>query len=237
VVLYVHASGSSGRQWKRWTEALPGLTPDLLGSGANPPWEGPFALQQDVDHLVAIAAPHAPVDLVGHSYGGSLALFLTLQRPDLVRRVVVYEPPLMGLLATGSAEDRALLDTLPPGFADPAVAGTEPWLATFVDWWNGPGAWAALAEPVRAEFQRVGPKVAGEVLGLRRDPRTMEDYAKLSRPTLILKGDRTPEPVAVALRKLGRLPNARLVEVADAGHMAPVVAPDRLIPAVAAFLG
>lgn len=233
---YVHASGSSGRQWRRWQAELPGVAPDLLGSGANPPWTGPFTLQLDVDHLIEALAPHAPLDLVGHSYGGALALMLALQRPDLVRRVVAYEPPLMGPLATGADEDRELLASIGPAGADPAVAGTETWLEAFVDWWNGPGAWAALGEPVRAEFVRVGPKVAAEVLGLAADPLRLADYAQLQVPVTLIRGDQTPAAVAESLRRVGALPNVRSVQI-DGGHMAPVTHPERLIPVVRAALG
>lgn len=240
-VVFVHSSGLSGRQWRRWLPAFAGyrtIVPDLHGCGRNPPWEGPwpFPLSLDLDFVLALLEAHGPAHLVGHSYGGALALYAAIVRRDLVRSVCVYEPPLMGLLADGTDADRDLLATaLPPLLADPAAAGTTEWMETFVDWWNGPGAFRALAEPARNELLRTGRKVSGEVMDLSRDRRPWASYAAIDRPLLVLSGDRPPVPIARVLERLAELPRAERVSV-EGGHMLPLVSPDRLIPLVLAFI-
>jgi pimeloyl-ACP methyl ester carboxylesterase len=79
----------------------------------------------DLDALTADLA--APFDLVGHSYGGVVALAFALARPERVRRLVVVEAPLPPASAGELTQflDRApdrMLDALPASLRD-AVAG------------------------------------------------------------------------------------------------------------------
>ena len=81
--LMIHSSGLSSRQWGRLSEALPGscVAPDLHGYPAGPRWDGGPALSLDLDYLVStLDGIEGPVDVIGHSYGGSLALLLALER-------------------------------------------------------------------------------------------------------------------------------------------------------------
>ena len=50
----------------------------------------------------------APVDIVGHSYGGALALHIARARPDLVRSLCLYEPTLFSILNNGNPDDSKL---------------------------------------------------------------------------------------------------------------------------------
>ncbi len=89
-VLLIHSSGFNARQWRRLAESLRDyrvLMPNLLGYDA--PWTGPFHFRQDVEHLAAQLTE--PAHIVGHSYGGFLALQLALARPDLVRSIEVNQ--------------------------------------------------------------------------------------------------------------------------------------------------
>lgn len=215
-VLLVHSSGFNARQWRRLAESLRDyrvLAPNLLGYDA--PWTGPFHFRQDVEHLASKL--DEPAHVVGHSYGGFLALQLALARPDLVRSIAVYEPVAFALLTQA---ERADVDNVLGSPDD-----IEQWLSRFVDWWNGPGAWAALAEPTKAAFRAVGWKVSQEVASLAAD--TASNYASITVPTLILAGEETRPVERLVVEKLARaLPNARLQLFPGLGHMGPIVAPD-----------
>lgn len=52
---------------------------------------------------IARAALGAPVDVIGHSFGATVALRLALERPELVRSLVLVEPVLFA--AAKAAED------------------------------------------------------------------------------------------------------------------------------------
>jgi len=69
---------------------------DRRGYGGTPRgdavgWPG------DTDDLVALLAELGGAHLVGHSYGGVVALLAAGERPDLVRSLVAVEPPLFGI--------------------------------------------------------------------------------------------------------------------------------------------
>ncbi len=82
-VVLLHSGGMSSRQWRSLAERLAAnhrvLAPDLLGSGKNPPWPGdlPFGYELDVAAVARVLdRVDGAVHLVGHSYGGLVALTL-----------------------------------------------------------------------------------------------------------------------------------------------------------------
>ena len=71
------------------------LAPDLPGLGSST-YLGPYDVRSLVGELAALVEAEVPggrVDVVGHDWGGSLALALAGARPDLVRRLLVANGP------------------------------------------------------------------------------------------------------------------------------------------------
>ncbi|SEN27887.1 Pimeloyl-ACP methyl ester carboxylesterase [Stigmatella aurantiaca] len=229
----LHSGGMSGRQWRKLGEALAPthrvLTPDFLGSGENPPWpaDRPFHFHQDVEALSALLAGLAgPVHLVGHSYGGLIALELARKHPAQIRSLAVYDPVAFGVLH--STQDAEGLDDLSrssahPVFNDAERGGSETWLEVFVDYWNGPGSWRAMAPAAREAFLRVGRKVYFEVSTLLADRTPLEAYAAITAPSLLLFGEHTPAAARRVVTLLGTtIPHATVQPIAAAGHMGPL---------------
>ena len=233
VVLLLHSGGMSSRQWRKLVELLTPqyrvLAPDFLGSGSNPPWppRAPFDFHEDVAAIATLIADVAePVHVVGHSYGGLVALTLARLHPSRVRSLALFDPVAFGVLyaandETGLADLARTASVLRP--RDPAFGGSEPWLEAFVDYWNGPGTWQAMPAASRGAFLAVGRKVFLEVDSLQRDRTAAAAYAALAIPILILVGERSP-PAARRVAEIlqATLPRARLQEVAGAGHMGPI---------------
>ena len=223
----------SGRQWRRLAELLAPshevVTPDFLGSGSNPLWSeaAPFGYELDVAAVGELLdALGQPAHLVGHSYGGLVALTLARQRPAAVRSISVYDPVAFGVLH--ARHDEAGLGDLArvrahPLFLDAARGGSDAWFAVFVDYWNGPGAWRALSAAARESFLRTGRKVYLEVRSLVADRTPPEAYAGIDAPVLLLGGERSPVAAQRVIALLGAaLPRARTHVVAGAGHMGPI---------------
>lgn len=231
-VVLVHSSGMSGRQWRRLEAELEPryrvVVPDLSGSGASPPPASTeaFHFAEDVAALVdVLRASDDPVHLVGHSYGGLLALVIAAERPELVRSLAVYDPVAFGVVH--DAHDEAALADLARSddgtFFDDATGGDARWFRTFIDYWNGAGAWDALPPPTRDGFLAVGRKVFLEVRSLLHDRTPLATWAKIAVPALVLAGERSPLAArSVGTRLAAALPRARLVTVAGAGHMGPL---------------
>jgi pimeloyl-ACP methyl ester carboxylesterase len=159
-VVLLHSSGLSGRQWRRLSSELlrrgfRAIVPDLTGHGASDAWPEakPFSFQLDVAHVVALLQRlEHPVHLVGHSYGGFVALLAAKATPERVRSLVLYDPTAFGTLGpTADADATAELARIDFRW-DATDAGRERWLRLFVDYWGGDGAWGALREEARAEF-------------------------------------------------------------------------------------
>lgn len=232
-VLVLHSGGMSSRQWKRLAETLEPthrvIAPDFLGSGQNPPWpdDRAFEFGNDVDEVAAILQDLGePAHVVGHSYGGLVAITLARRHPTAVRSLVAYDPVAMGVLhSENDAEGLLSLAAIGecPLFNDDAQGGNAAWFEVFVDWWNGAGTWAKMAPQARDAFLQVGRKVFYEVRSLMHDATPASAYANIVAPTLFLTGERTPIAAQRVVAQLVRaLPGAHSTSIAGAGHMGPV---------------
>src|SRR5262245_41628107 len=119
LVIALHCSGATGQQWQTLTRALgPAFTvtaPDLIGCGDNPHWSGknPFELIDEARPIVDIVdAWKGPVHLVGHSYGGGVALRLAVERPARIASLSLYEPTAFHVLRTTGEDGQAALEKI-----------------------------------------------------------------------------------------------------------------------------
>jgi pimeloyl-ACP methyl ester carboxylesterase len=238
-VVLLHSGGMSSRQWSRLAGDLAAdhrvILPDFIGYGRSSAWPREQLFHLSLDALaieVLLDALSEPVHVVGHSYGGFVALLVALRRPGMVRSLALFEPVAFGVLH--SSHDAAALASLGDAAAgglllDSAIGGQEPWLRAFVDYWNQPGAWDGLPEAVRGSFRAVGWKLFGEVRSLLLDRTPHHAYAPLSVPTLLLSGETSPLAARrVVVHLAAAIPGARAHTVAGAGHMAPITHTDEV---------
>jgi pimeloyl-ACP methyl ester carboxylesterase len=186
--------------------------------------------------LLAAGGTH----LVGHSYGGAVAIKLALMFPERVASVTVYEPVLFRLLLDYRARDRAATElllasesmrrALQLGHAGRAAR-------RFVDFWSGEGTWDGLAEVHRQSIASRMPVVIGHFNALFNDSIDRAALSQLEVPVLCMTGERT-RPVTRRLGELIRLalPDATHVVIPSAGHMGPVTHADVVGTKIIAFL-
>ena len=229
--LLIHSGGFTSRQWRKLAEALAPryrvLAPDLLGYGESGPWPDgePFHFRQDLAFLESLLdESEEAVDVVGHSYGGFLALQLALRRPVWVRSIAVYEPVAFGVLdEVEDADARRALGLVKREWQPDGCGADEAWLRAFVEWWNGPGAWERLAEETRGSFRMMGWKVFQEVMSLAADRTDRAMYATIGVPTLLLGGESSPMTERRVIERLGEaLPRATVRFFPGVGHMGPI---------------
>jgi pimeloyl-ACP methyl ester carboxylesterase len=225
----------SGRQWRKLASRLAesglrAIVPDLTGHGKSPEWpEGkPFSFQIDVERVAALLESlDEPAHLVGHSYGGFIALQTAIAAPSRIRSLALFDPVAFGTLDDAAhPEARRELRTVELIW-DASPEGRERWLSRFVDYWGGTGAWAGLREDLRAEFRRVAWVVFEGVKSLASDRTPASAYAILRAPALLLTGEHSPVAARTVIGRLREsLAGARVETVPGAGHMAPLTHAD-----------
>jgi lipase len=95
-ILAIHGLTGHGRRWKSLADHLTEfsiLAPDLLGHGHSS-WDAPWSIDANVAALADLLEHDAahPALVVGHSFGGAVALNLAATRPDLVSGLVLLDP-------------------------------------------------------------------------------------------------------------------------------------------------
>jgi pimeloyl-ACP methyl ester carboxylesterase len=98
-VVMIHSAPGTERQWRALSEALKDayrlLAVNLHGIGETQPWSGPGQMGIDDDaHLVraVVMAGGTPSHLVGHSYGGAVAIRVALASPARIRSLTLIGP-------------------------------------------------------------------------------------------------------------------------------------------------
>lgn len=243
VVVALHRSGAGPRQWAPWRPWMdadaPWLTPGLIGYDPGAPWtEGErVTLDDEAQRIAQLAAAHpGGVHLVGHSYGGAVALRVALRWPQRVRSLALYEPVLFALLRDdGDGVDWRGITGVGRRIGALARAGRLlDSAALFVDYWSGDGAWDALAPPRRQAVAARMPKVAAEFDALFDDEVGADAYRALRVPVRLAGGERSPRPARRVLQRLARLlPAVQTRLLSGLGHMGPLDSPGRVADALA----
>jgi pimeloyl-ACP methyl ester carboxylesterase len=244
-VVLLHSSGMSGAQWRRTAEELVrggarAIVPDLLGSGRSTPWpEGkPFHFEMDVAAVEQLlSAIGRPVHLVGHSYGGHVALRAATLAPARVISLALYEPVSFGVLdLEGDRDAFAEMTGLEIPWGESA-SDHEAWLRSFVEYWTGAGSWPRLRDAARAEMIRVGWVVYAGARSLVADRTGVDAYRPLAHKTLLVTGERSPIAAGRIVARLGAaVAGARVERIAGAGHMGPLTHVDLYNRLLAAHL-
>lgn len=243
--LFIHCTLAHSGAWTRvQAELLDKLDMtafDRPGHGRSADWSGeggPVGLL-DLTTRIAAELAGARADIVGHSYGGLVALRLALTRPDLVRSLTLIEPPLFAAIR-GTPAFAAHGEAM-HGFAAALADDNRARAAEIFHRATSPETpWERLPGPARTGFARRIHAIDVE------NPVTMDDAAGLlapgglesiSVPVLLLQGGVSPPVLAETMRALAaRLPRAKRVLIAGAGHMAPVTHPVNVAGELARFL-
>lgn len=248
LVVMLHSSASFGGQWRPLCAELEGryrmVAPDFPGYGQSDPWPetAPPTLAEEAGLVAALSADlDRRFHLVGHSYGGAVALSLALRHPGRLASLTLIEPVAFHLLDGAGGFDalcRAEIADLASDVAQAVEQGDgRRAMRRFVDYWNGPDSWSALSGRQQQAIAEAASRVVLDFQATRDDTVRLPDYRALELPILLLCGVRSPQPVRHISALLGQaLPDARLELLPGAGHMAPVTHPQTVSEAVARHL-
>jgi 3-oxoadipate enol-lactonase len=239
-IVFLHGVGGAARAWtpQLTSFAAAGLHPvalDLPGYGARPPvtsmdFEG---LAADIEATVDARMLDRPV-LVGHSMGGMVAQTALRRRPDGYRAAVLCcTSPAFGN-PTGEFQKKFVADRLAPLERGGSMRELA---ASIVDGIVGPNPDAA-GRALAVETMAATP--AATYCAAMRCLVTFDERANLPNirvPVLCRAGERDRNaPAAMMERMAARIPAARYVCIAGAGHLPNLEMPRAFDAAVLGFL-
>jgi len=232
-VLCLHGSASSGRQWRRLIQKLGQrhrvFAPDLIGYGNQRfNTRGKLRLDDEVDAVLEqLGDAGGPMHVVGHAYGGSVALRLACRYPERVASLTLYEPAQFlsvfenGLDSVEARELRKLHSTV----VDQAATPLGRWRGAreFVNYGYGRNVWKSLTPLQKRRFATAAPKVAAEFDALMVAEARLDDVSALTMPVRILCGTRTRRTAKRVCELLAqRIPGALVHWLDGLKHMAPI---------------
>lgn len=215
---------------------------DLPCHGKSGDWDGQGVMHDtatDMALAVLDGIGGDAVDIVGHSFGATVALRLAIEHPDRVRSLAMFEPV---YLAPAFADDPELGASYARDTAkfDAALdAGDRQGAArAFNAAWGDTAVWQDIPPSIRSymgdrvEFVRhSSPFLIDDCAGLLRSGR----FGAATMPALLLRGASSAWAKAVNGAIARRLPDARDVALAGVGHMGPVTHPEPVAAELRAF--
>lgn len=246
-VVCVHCNASSSAQWRPLMDRLAPrrrvLAPDTHGAGRGPAWptHRTLGLHDEVDLLEPLLEHIGePVALVGHSYGGAVALLAALRWPKRVHTLVLYEPTLFALVDATSPSPNAadgIRDVVVRAGAALAAGERHTAAEIFIDYWMGEGAWRAKPDVQRAAIETAVANVVGWGQALFAETTPLTAFRGLGMPVLLMLGsDTTASARAVAGLLATALPRAETLCLDGLGHMGPITHPEQVNAAIDGFL-
>lgn len=233
---------AAGRQVFLYDQRGRGLTP-------APPGLRAARIEHDVLDIVALreALGLARWDLVGHSWGGGLALLAAAEDPTGVRRVVTFDAvgatsgwldalhasALAHLERRGATEARALLALLDPLLLhEPDPERHAEYSRTMYAAWFHDQEMRSFAPP--PAHSPTGATVAARLRREGFDWRAR--YAAVQAPVLLVHGEEDALPIAEAHATARLIPTARVAPIPAAGHMPFFENPEPTFAAALGFL-
>lgn len=245
-VVLIHSSVSGNRQWRALVDALKErfrvLAINLFGYGETTPW--PDARLQTLSDQAALVlslceGTQSPIHIVGHSFGGSVALKAASMLGPRVGRLVLLEPnPFYLLKQNGRTEayeeSRALRDYVKK-FG--VIGGWTKVAERFADYWLGDGSWASMPEKRRQAFAASVPPNFHEWDAVMNEETTISAWKALEPKTLVVSALGTRRPIREIVDLLAEAcPHWSYAQIAEGGHMAPLTRPELINPIVKQFL-
>jgi pimeloyl-ACP methyl ester carboxylesterase len=226
-VVFAPGSCSTGAAWRPIISHCEArfrcVTTSLLGYGGTA--ERRTAADASIAHVAAaleavIRRAGRPAHLVGHSFGGLVALAVALRRSVPLASLSILEAPAAQLLhEVGEHAHYRAFRQMSDAYFAAFAAGKADAIASMIDFYGGAGTFAAWPERVRAyamQTTAVNLRDWASAYGFQLSPALL---ASLELPVLVIRGGSSHAAVRRANELLGRhCPGAALATVDGAAH-------------------
>jgi len=182
------------------------------------------------DIAALIQSVGQPAFVLGHSGGAHFALGGTAARPELVSKLVLYEPPVVDAVMTilPKLEDPARREDW-EGFVRTFLLEAVRLPTPFLDAMKSLPIWAAMVADAPATW--------ADLRALALHKYNLARFAVLEMPVLFLVGSESPrEGYHMTDAISAVLPNSQVVELQGQGHIAQQLAPQMFVDTVSKFL-
>ncbi|MGI9352374.1 MAG: alpha/beta fold hydrolase [Rhizobiaceae bacterium] len=239
VVVLLPPGASSAAAWRGVTAELSAtfecLAVNLSGYAETETFHSNRAMTLDDEAkavLALLGSRKAEVHLVGHSYGGAVAINLVQHHGHRFSSLTLIEPAaypmLMQVGELELAEDvlqinRAFITRVHNGDNDAAFRG-------YFDFYNnGPRKWTDLSGSAKQRLLAVAKPVAAALEAVHASDSKLDELANLQIPTLVVAGAETDKVHARLARAIAhKIANSRLEIIPQAGHMCSLTHPVEL---------
>jgi len=235
-VMMLHCTMAHSGAWKgvmgRLADACTMVAMDLPGHGRSGPWDRGTSWQRQSTDMVLELLKHGdlPADLIGHSFGATVALRIAVTHPELVRSLTLIEPVFFSAAKDAGRAEYDDHRNLHKDFHDLLEAGDFPAAArAFNGMWGDGAAWDAMPERQRIYMtERIEMILEGgkSIWGDGPDYIPLTRVAGITVPVLLIEGGETDPVIPAILDSLDAvLTTSKHVSIAGAGHMAPITHP------------
>lgn len=243
-VLALHCTLAHSGAWRGLAEQIADeatlTAPDMLTHGRSPDWDGQGDFQ-DCSVNAVEKLLDAPMDVIGHSFGATIALRLAVEHPEKVRSLTLIEPVLLAVAQRDAPDLMVEHDRIMAPFIAAMEAGDEALGARlFNRMWGGAGPrWPDMPDKTRTAMIRsvhVLPATNAAVYGDRAGMLVPGVLDRVTMPTLLLRGAESDPIIGVVNGGLARrLPSAHNQVIEGAGHMLPITHPVETAKALRGF--
>jgi pimeloyl-ACP methyl ester carboxylesterase len=225
-LVLVPGSCSTGGAWRPVVSQLGGnfrcVTTSLLGYGGTAERRTDF--DADISHEAeiletVIRRSNAPVHLVGHSFGGLVALAVALRRKVPLLSLAILEAPAPEILRSmGEHQHYRAFREMTAGYFNAFHAGEDAAVERLIDFFGGPGTFAGWPHRVRDYAIKTTAVNILDWTSAYDFPLTRASLAEIDIPTLVLWGEASHPAIQRANRLLARCTNASAVVMPKAAH-------------------
>jgi pimeloyl-ACP methyl ester carboxylesterase len=245
-VVMLHGTASNAYQWSLLAEQL--ATHFLVLSPEIPGYERePIKTNRDMNslenrirpllHLIDSTA--GKMHLVGHSFGGLVAMRLGELRPNKILSISIYEPTAIGVFKNCLEPSDLMLVAEVKQLAE-IVANSSPDVAmeSFINFWHGGSHWSTIARDIQKKLSKYSSIAAQDFINGLEDLYQPQQRPFFKGKMHVLFGtDTVPLAKRIAAKLIEQLPNATLYKLNGLGHMGPITNPELFNAAIVSILG